>query len=603
MMSLNIERLARIAAIVTALMLTLGSTATLVSSADADDRSHSSATGFFGLDEDDRPIVDRNGIMLMFDGAITPETVSNDTFEVWLDQHTRGAVVEVQVDGAYVFLRLRDELASNAMPVIQIAEGQEIEDLAGNSTDRRKLGPVRIADGIMPQLTVILSGGSGVGTGNEGADRLTNDSIEIHITSDEPLQGAPRVVVVCKGLRWTENIDASEFEHDIDDFIANRNGPFAQKPGEPKGTSYTCGYDPDSDGIDAPFELTEDIANSRPGDRWEYSWSNRVGPMTALRDGELAVVVYGRDRSRYQLYGETVSNWSTGTSAFDLDSRFESGRMVRKGRVYPSDGTVVREKRPFVLIEFLEISTVSLKSVMFDGVEIKDEFERVAGNEFVFWPLSMNRGEHEVEVEVTDSARNSLKFDFSFTSTSRGDFVIPLVAGWNAISLPADPIDPATESVFTDPAIETVIEWDSSHAGSPWAIATRNDSTWRSLANFRELTEIRTGSGYWVKCSGYTQQPVSLRPTTPLRPPPEPTARFEKGWRFVGVIDGNGNQTENHFGTVLVNSTGDPIRATEYLGNYEVALTWDPIDGRYIAVSPNETIIIGQGIWVYYGPI
>ena len=41
--------------------------------------------------------------------------------------------------------------------------------------------------------------------------------------------------------------------------------------------------------------------------------------------------------------------------------------------------------------------------------------------------------------------------------TQRGDFLLPLVAGWNAISIPADPIDPAIENVLTDPAIEAII--------------------------------------------------------------------------------------------------------------------------------------------------
>ena len=49
-----------------------------------------------------------------------------------------------------------------------------MEDLAGNSTNRRKLGFVQIKDGIAPRLTVKLSGGSGLRHRcNEGPDRLT----------------------------------------------------------------------------------------------------------------------------------------------------------------------------------------------------------------------------------------------------------------------------------------------------------------------------------------------------------------------------------------------------------------------------------------------
>ena len=116
--------------------------------------------------------------MLVFDGAIAAETVSINTFRVSLQNRTFAEVVETRVDGPYVFMKLKDELASDATPIVGIAEGEEVEDLAGNSTNRRKFGFVQIKDGIAPQLTVTLSGGSGSGTGDEGPDRLTKDTID-----------------------------------------------------------------------------------------------------------------------------------------------------------------------------------------------------------------------------------------------------------------------------------------------------------------------------------------------------------------------------------------------------------------------------------------
>ena len=49
---------------------------TLKPSAAAENHRHSSVTGYFGMDDEGVPIVDRYGIMLVFDGAISPETVS-----------------------------------------------------------------------------------------------------------------------------------------------------------------------------------------------------------------------------------------------------------------------------------------------------------------------------------------------------------------------------------------------------------------------------------------------------------------------------------------------------------------------------------------------
>ena len=451
-MSESIERLARTTAIATVLLLILSSAAILVLPVNAAQHNHSSVTGFFGLDEDGRPIVDRHGIMLVFDGPIEPETVSVDTFEVWLNEFARAEVVESRVDGAYVFLRLKEELASDAKPVVQIREGEEIEDLANNSTNRRKLGALQIADGIAPRLTVTLSGGSGSGTGDEGPDRLTEDAIDVRITSDEPLQGAPRVIVACKSLSWIES--ENEVKRDIDDLIANRSGAFSTRPHEPADTSYSCGYDTDGDGFDDQFVLTEDIAHSRPGEVWEYTWQNATSATASLRDGELTVVAYASDRSRYDIYGESVSNWAAATGGIELDTEFGAIGLLDKVTVHPADGSTVRDSRPFLIIEFQDATSVNLRSVILDGEEVAAEFQDVSTNEFLYWPQSMTQGEHEVEIAATDSAGNSLQFDFSFTSTTRGDFVIPLIAGWNAISFPADPADPAIEAVFTEPSVE-----------------------------------------------------------------------------------------------------------------------------------------------------
>ena len=79
----------------------------MMSTVIAENDRHSSVTGFFGLDEDGIPVVDRHGIMLVFDGDIAGKTVSVDTFEVSLNDGSLAEVVETRVDGAYVFFEAR----------------------------------------------------------------------------------------------------------------------------------------------------------------------------------------------------------------------------------------------------------------------------------------------------------------------------------------------------------------------------------------------------------------------------------------------------------------------------------------------------------------
>ena len=573
---------------------------TFMPSVFADNHSHSSVTGYFGLDDDGLPIVDRHGVMLVFDGEIASETVSVDTFEVSLNDGSFAEIVETRVKGAHVFLKLEDELASDARPIVGIAEGEEVEDLAGNSTNRQKLGFVQIKDGIAPRLTVTLSGGSGIGTGSEGPNRLTKDAIDVRITSDEPLQGAPRVVVVCEGLNWTESVGGRDVERDVDDFIANRNGAFPSKPQEPRGTDYTCGYDADGDGMDDPFKLTEDIADSRPGEVWEYTWRNPAGSTTGLRDGELVVVAYGRDRSRYDRYGEDVSNWAVATDGFGLDTKFEGAIVPNGVRVHPADGAKTSEARPFVLIEFLETNSVKLNSMLFDGVEVFDEIQDLGDNRFLYWPLSMNRGQHTVDVGARDSAGNNFEFDFSFESVERGDFVLELRSGWNAVSIPVAPIYTEISAVFSEKAVQVVVGWNKGR----WSIAMRREGAWQHNTFFEPLARITEGYGYWVKTSEFVHQRVALVgaycvPGKGCRggvgsPPAFP------GWNFVGVLDRDIDQTEDHFGDALRDYNLEPIFAQEYLGEYKVAFTWEATRDRFEPLLRHDPMMIGDGVWVYY---
>ena len=574
---------------------------TFMPSVFAENHRHSSVTGYFGLDDDGLPIVDRHGTMLVFDGEIAPETVSVDTFEVSLNDGSFAEVVETRVDGAYVFLKLKDELVSDATLIVGIAEGEEVEDLAGNSTNKRKLGFVQIKDGIAPRLTVTLSGGSGIGTGDEGPDRLTRDTIDVRITSDEPLQGAPRVVVVCESLKWTESVDGRDVEGDVNDFIANRNGAFPSKPQEPRGTDYTCGYDGDGDGMDDPFQLTEDIANSRPGEVWEYTWRNPTGAATNLRDGELVVVVYGRDRSRYDRYGEDVSNWVVATGGFGLDTKFGTLGVPEGVTVFPEDGSKTSQERPFVLIEFSQKDTVMLNSVMLNGVQTLDLFQETDDNQFVYWPDGIRFGEYKVEVDASDAAGNDYKFGFEFQVTARDDFVLDLHPGWNAISFPARPIDRFIDTVFNKESIQTVIGW---HDGR-WRMAIRRDGSWEDNAQYEELTWLLEGYGYWVKSYDYAQQPVALTSAVGRYWPSPPLVREtprQQGWNFVGVLDLDHDQTEDHFGDALRSFNSRPIFAREYLGDYDIAYTWDPVRAQFDELLPDDPMMIGDGVWVYYAP-
>ena len=572
-----------------------------------------SATGYYGL-SNNGPMADRSAVMVVFDGPIDPASVSTNTFAVALNKDNDAVVTDVDVAKNYVFLKLQEQLASDATPMVSIVTGEKVEDKAGNETFANEFKEIELNDGISPKIEVSLSGGSGTGTGDEGPDELTNDKITIHIKSDEPLQGSPRVAVVCSSLTWNIKTDDTTVGYDIDDFVANRDGSFTVEPDEtpsstpPKSTNaaaqgktydYTCGYDvaPD-DNFDDDFLWTDVSTLNRPDEVWEYTWTDSGTGSRALNDGALTAVAYARDRSRYMMMDETHNNWGSASSEFTLDTVLESPLEDKGGQVQPADEGTSKEARPFVLIEFAESTTVTLDSVELDDTEIAGDFTEPEDNQFVYWPLSLTRGDHEVEVEAIDAAGNDRVFEFNFTVEERGDFLLNLLAGWNAISVPADPIDTAIGAVFTDPAIDTVIGWDT----DGWRIAVRRDGVWESNQQYGALNEVRTKYGYWVKSNNFVRQPIALTgndrgvggPRTPVSIDTKP------GWNFVGVIDQDGDQTEGDSGLSLKAGIA-VVTAAEYLGkDYVRAYTWDATFSRFDVLRSDNTMIIGDGVWVYY---
>ena len=568
-------------------------------------------TGYYGLNSSDKAIVDRSGLMVVFDGPVDPASVSTNTFTVELDDKSMASVVDVDVEKNYVFLKLASELASDARPTIDIASGEKVEDMAGNETFGREVDAFKVHDGISPKLTITLSGGSGSGTGDEGPGKLTKDRITIHVSADEKLLGGARLAVVCSTLLYNTHATDASFvlgakgvvDHNIDDFVKGLSGQFSQKPkvdaaaGTTKKSAasgsdsykYTCGKANNFDGAFTPSDV-----GALSG---QHTWSQTSND----EDGKFTVVAFASDQST--LNDSTLKNWGASTAEFTLDRVLPDPTKVTNG-VQPKDGGVSKETRPFVDINFdrtTEGTTVTLDSVELDNVEVASDFERRAGtNRFVYWPPSISQGKHEMEVEATDAAGNELTFDFSFTVEARGDFVIELQAGWNAISVPADPVDTAIGSVFTDPAIETVIGWDT----QGWRIAVRRDGVWGSNDSIGQpLNEIKAKYGYWVKSSDFIDQPVALtaneRGVGGLRVPL--SIDTKAGWNFVGVIDQDGDQTEGDAFDTSLRSGETAVSAAEYLGSkYVRAYTWDSTFSNFEVLRPDVAMTIGDGVWVYY---
>ena len=572
-----------------------------------------SVTGFYGLDSDDKPVRDRSAVMVTFDGGVNGDLIDTGTFTLEYDDESAIAITDVSVDGKLVFLKLGEELASDATPTLSITEGREVEDMAGNilSWQEKAAKAFKVKDGILPVFTLTLSGGSGTGVGSESPSKLTEAGMKVSIASDEDINGAPSVAVVCSNIGWKTVSGDDEVSRSLTDYVNNRTGYAENKSNE----SDTAGNNlPRCGDSTNPNSFNNVSSLSRPGNNWVYEWRNIDAPASHLADGELTVVVWGRDRSSFDGHNDAICgdkdclNWGSTTAKFVLDDRFNSPLKAdgSGGSVQPAVESKVKEPRPFVLLDFAgEATTVRVTEFKVDGVDVSGGLSSIGDNRFLYWPDALSYGTHKVEFDARDAADNKPdgKTAFEFDVTARDPFVIDLSAGWNAISLPADPVDTALAAVFTDEAVDRVIGWNPLSASGPWSIATRVDGVWGTSANFAPLTDVVVRYGYWVHSNEFVKQSVDLKGPINRQTggSPDPIGIITvPGWNFVGVVDQDGDQTENHFGKDLEDSEDVVVNAKSYMPGFRQAYTWDAIANGYRVLGEDDAMEIGQGIWVFF---
>ena len=72
------------------------------------------------------------------------------------------------------------------------------------------------------------------------------------------------------------------------------------------------------------------------------------------------------------------------------------------------------------------------------------------------------------------------------------------------------------------------------------------------------------------------------------------------GWNFVGVVDQDGDQTEDNWEDPLMDSEGAKVSADDYMPGYKRAYIWDAIANGYRVLGGDAYVEIGKGIWVFF---
>ena len=249
-------------------------------------------------------------------------------------------------------------------------------------------------------------------------------------------------------------------------------------------------------------------------------------------------------------------NFGSETAAFTLDTTFNSPLSTAGGDVQPDPDSDVAEPRPFVLLDFAgERTNVKVTKLTVDGTDVLGSLDNIGENRFLYWPEALDYGEHTVEFDARDAADNKplVVTKFTFNVTQRDPFVLDISAGWNAISFPANPVDTALDAVFTDPAIDRVVGWNPMNSNGAWSIASRVDGVWTTSMDFAPLTDVVVRYGYWVHSMAFIKQSVDLEGPINRETGGKPNPigiQTVPGWNFIGVVDQDGDQTEDHWTTL-----------------------------------------------------
>jgi hypothetical protein len=276
----------------------------------------------------------------------------------------------------------------------------------------------------------------------------------------------------------------------------------------------------------------------------------------------------------------------------------------------PGDTT---QSNPFLTTDYsADQSSLTVTSATLDGVDVTAHVVASADSKkFFFQPTTaLTDASHTYVIKVTDAAGNTLATTTTFTKSARTDFVIELFAGWNAISVPSNPVDASIGSVFSNAGVKQVIAYDASTPAQPWRIASKVDGSFSSQTN-PGLTSVHAGHGYWVETGDFEDQKVALQgPTGPGDARPGlTTIPTGNGWNFVGVVDQSRTQTQaGDRGNTLTRATSatatEDVDFDSYLStvNQGRAYTFDTVTSEFQVENGADLVKIGSGIWVFISP-
>ena len=532
--------------------------------------------------------------------------------------------------GSRIYLQLSADLASDATPTIQLLGGA-FKDIAGNNniTDSFKA-----VDKIAPGIDITIT--SSTGTANRAAaGDPDDDSFTVRVTSDEDLSRFPRLYfATIKGkasitgssesrkvgnatdltiadlsskIDMTE-VDTNTWEKKVkfSNLPSQDNGILAviitaadeaspeANPGNSAGWKGS-GTPAASDGLDfkkldaGGFLVEIDNILEKAAVTVRPAADPADPGANETESGNPYIELNFAEADEYDIpvtddKGTTAENApemgdDDYVAGYEHDADDEDGRATK---VDIGDGDTLRIDSH---------RAVTLTALAINGEDRLADVVKVDPWKYVLAVTGLEIGEYDITYAAMDDVGNEVDEDAaeaSFEVLERQPYEIKLDPGWNLISLPGDPFNPAVGSVIgEDLKADTVLGYQ----GGEWVTSVRNeDGRWQGT-----LTDMVGGYGYWVRTTVVETIETVIPPVLPTSV--LPTVRIVAGWNLIGIVDPEQYDVDN------AKAAHDADEYLTSLGkNWRVAYSFETQQNSWAKLLPNAAdanVQNGKGYWLW----
>ena len=514
-------------------------------------------------------------------------------------------VTSVLVVKDNVYLTLEEDLATDERPSVNIGGGT-IMDKAGNAFAGQRIS--KADDGVGPNINL-----------EEDGD-LSKEKVTLTITSDEQLSGLPTVIfsrvidkdggtsatdaMVCDLASTTDEIELMA----VPDHADGCNSLDEADDNDPDTVEDDYSVVPDPR---RPFSSPSVLQSTA------LSYTYAVTPTVNPEDetgGKYNVYFEGGDTASEDMNRGKAGHKSDANNSaaftFQIDTAFNGGGAPevtvsdKTAMADVSDAPDVEAISPMIVTvdwaaegseypgdsyKKVTLTSATLKISFADGTsdptrtfDLATEVDSQNSIKYTIPLVNPKVGTYSLTVMGEDAAGNespATGYTARWNVVAAKPVTIDLKPGWNLISLPFQPSNPAINSVIpADHPIGLVMTYDS--AQGVWLFSRRDAETGLFTGDVAALTAT---AAYFVNTESFEalklfRPPIATAVAAPAQPP---AITVRAGWNLVpvastGVPTPKGQDADTYFGTLGA--------------SWLRALAWDPLARTWIAVSRDQTV-------------